>query len=171
VAGVAPVGAVVAGGRVVAVVLLVGPDMVVAALARARVVAVVPWGDEPVVPGAPAVGPLVVVAWDATLVEVADAPGIVPCGAVTVEAEMAGDLVTGAASRDPLESRTFVKPRRFFSVAPARMPVPLLSFSGIPTDPATSVVRTLSRPSLRADSATTPTAMSSATKTASHWIS
>lgn len=151
VAVVAPAGAVVAG-RVVAVVLLAGPGHAVAVLPGGRVVGTVVSGDGLVMAEPPRIelsvvvpcvlGTTAVVPAGLTLVEVADGPGVVACVAGPVDAEMGDGLVVGAASSEPVDLEPSFELRRVVRLAPARLPVPVLSLSGIPTEPATSVVRT-----------------------------
>jgi hypothetical protein len=61
---------------------------------------------------------------------------------VAVEDGATGTAVVGAASNDRLGAEPSLGLRRVFRLAPARTPVPVVSLSGIPTEPATSVVRT-----------------------------
>jgi hypothetical protein len=177
---VGPVGAVVVDGLVVAVVSLAGPDRVVVVVSGDRVGAVVE-SDDRLLVAPPRVGSgvalparagrVIVVLDDAVLVGGAAGLGTVVGVEVAVDDGAAGAVVVGVASNDLFGAKPSFVPRRFFRLAPARTPVPVVSLRGIPTEPATRVVRTSSWSPRRADSATTPIAMSSATKIASPWIS
>jgi hypothetical protein len=138
---------------VVPVVLLVGAEPVVAAGPAGLVVELVGRLDG-TVPAGPVDGVRPVAA-----VEEDEFVGVGAAVSFSTAVPPAVEEDDGASGAEPEERREV---RRSFRLAPARMPVPVLSLRGIPTGPATSVVRTSSRPARRADKVTTPTVMSSA---------